>query len=190
MLFRSRARSQRLDLRAFIQQYAGSELQLQRALLGQYPRLSITLTRTRDTGRVQTLGPAVSFDLPLWNRNRGTIAVAQATRGAVATEYAARVFALRADIAALVANIADGEGAVTALRAAHPMLAEVASASERAASRHDIAVPDALTAQGNAIDHELALLAAEQGCAEALVALEVATGRVLAASPIERGVAR
>jgi cobalt-zinc-cadmium efflux system outer membrane protein len=72
------ARRQRLDLRALQQGYASQEATVHRAVLGQYPRLGITLNRARDTGAVNTFGPAVTFDLPLWNRNRGDITTASA----------------------------------------------------------------------------------------------------------------
>jgi outer membrane protein TolC len=74
------ARTRRLDLRALEQGYASQEASLHRAVLGQYPRLGITLNRARDTSAVNTFGPAVTLDLPLWNRNRGGIALASADR--------------------------------------------------------------------------------------------------------------
>ena len=49
-------------------------------MLEQFPNLSLTLAHARDTSDNKTLGPAIGFTLPLWNRNRGGIAVAKATR--------------------------------------------------------------------------------------------------------------
>lgn len=69
------ARVQRLDLKALEQGYHGREATLHREIRDQYPRLTIGINRTTDTSSVPTLDPAISLDLPLWNRNGGPIAI-------------------------------------------------------------------------------------------------------------------
>ncbi|MFX6036309.1 TolC family protein, partial [Acinetobacter baumannii] len=50
--------------------------------------------------------PTIDFTLPLWNRNRGGIAVERATRKALKSDYEARLFNARAEIAAAWNGIA------------------------------------------------------------------------------------
>ena len=173
------ARHVRLDLQAFAAGYDSQEATLHRAVLGQYPRLAITLNRARDTGNVHTFGPAVSLDLPLWNRNRGAIAVADADRDRLRSEYAARLHQMRADIAALVAALNRDEQSRVELAAQLPGIEQVAARFEAAARRGEVILPLAESVRASAVDKRLALLALEQACAEQRLALALAVGRPL-----------
>ena len=153
-------------------------------MLGQYPRIVLTLNRARDTSRVNTFGPAVSLDLPLWNRNRGAIRVAAADRRRLRAEYAARLHQTRADIAALVAALERDERSRVALAAQAPDLERIASAYADAAARGDVTAPVAEAARLAATDRTLALLAAEQACAEERIGLVLAVGRPLVDSEL------
>lgn len=173
------ARRERLDLKALEQGYESQEATLYRAVLGQYPRFGITLNRARDTSDVHTFGPAVNFDLPLWNRNRGAIATAKADRAQLRAEFIARLHQTRAEIASLVAALDRDERARIALRAQLPDIERTASVFAAAAARHDVTQTDAEAARAAAIDKQLALLSLEQSCAEQRIALALATGAPL-----------
>lgn len=177
------ARATRLDLQAFAKGYDSAEASLHRAVLGQYPRLAITLNRLRDTSAVHTFGPAITLDLPLWNRNRGEIAKAGAERERLKSEYAARLFRTRADIAALVAALNRDEGARAGLAAQLPELAAIATHFEDAARRGDVSTPLAEAARASEIDKQLEWLALDQSCAEQRLALRLALGEPLALTP-------
>lgn len=170
------ARARRLDLTALADSYAGQEASLHRAILGQYPKLGITLNRASDTSNVHTLGPAVNLDLPLWNRNRGAIASAKADRTRLRAEFAARLHQTRADIAALVASLDRDEQARAALAQQIPAIERVARALEDAAKLRDVTQPTAEAARSTALDKQIALLALEQSCAEERIALALAAG--------------
>lgn len=170
------ARSARLDLRAFAAGYDSQQAALHRAVLGQYPRLSITLNRARDTSSVQTFGPAVALDLPIWNRNLGAIAVAEATRTALRSEFAARLHQTRADIADLVATLNRNEQARAAVAAQLPEIERIAESFDAAARRGDVSVSVAEAARASAVDKRLAFLSLDQACAEERVALALAVG--------------
>ncbi len=178
----AKARRQRLDLNALEEGYASQEATLYRAVLGQYPRLGITLNRARDTSNVHTFGPAVNFDLPLWNRNRGTIATSKANREQLRAEFIARLHQTRAEIAALVAALDRDERTRSTLQAQLPAIDSIAVAFAEAAARHDVTQTDADAARATAIDKHLALLMLEQSCAEQRIALALATGSPLSDS--------
>ena len=173
------ARSARLDLQAFAAGYDSQQSALHRAVLGQYPRLAITLNRARDTSKVQTFGPAVTLDLPLWNRNRGAIAIAEANRERLRSEYMARLHRTRADIAALVAALNRDEQSRATLAAQLPEIERIADGFDAAARRGDVIVPLAESARASAVDKQLAYLALDQACAEQRLALALAVGRPL-----------
>jgi len=174
------ARVARLDLKALAADYDSQQAVVRRAVLGQYPRVAVTLNRARDTSRVFTSGQAVSLDLPLWNRNRGAVRVADADRGRLRAEFAARLHQARADIAALLAALELDERTRTALEAQAPALERIATAYEAAAQRGDATRPVAEAARAAALDRALALLAAQQACAEERIGLALAVGQPLA----------
>lgn len=88
----------RADLLAFAAGYASQEARLHQAVLAQFPILNLGLTRARDTAGLYTSGLAIGFTLPLFNRNRGNIAVEKATRERMRIEYQNRLDQARSDI--------------------------------------------------------------------------------------------
>ena len=170
------ARRQRLDLQALEQGYAGQEASVARAVLGQYPRVGITLNRGRDTSEVHTWGPAVNLDLPLWNRNRGEIALASATRAQLRAEFAARLHQTRADIVALVAALNADQGMLSTARNEATLLQKSAAAYEAAGQRGDLTRMVVDATRLTALDKQIAVLSLEQSCAEQRVALALMTG--------------
>ncbi len=174
-----RARRQRLDLQALEQAYASQEATLHHAVLGQYPRIAITLNRARDTSDVHTFGPSVSLDLPLWNRNRGVIAVETATREQMRAEFVARLHQTRGEIAALVDGLNRDEAARAALEASIGDVERIADLYEDSARRGAVTLPVAAGIRAAAVDKQITLLGLEQSCAEQRLGLALAIGAPL-----------
>lgn len=166
----------RTDLAALRAGYDAQEASVHKAVLEQFPNLGLTLNSQRDSAGNLLVGPAVDFSLPLWNRNRGTIAVEQATREALRSEYDARLFQTRADIAAALAGIAVARQRQARALADMPQLERYATASRRAAGRGDLSVETAENAEQSLRDTQMQLAQAEQDLAEQMIALELLTG--------------
>jgi multidrug efflux system outer membrane protein len=81
----------RPDLRALQAGYKSQEALLRKAVLSQFPNISLGVTRARDTSNVHTIGVGMTLTLPLFNRGRGEIAVQRATREQLRAEYQARL---------------------------------------------------------------------------------------------------
>ena len=172
----ARARVQRLDLRALEAGYDSQEAATRKAVMDQFPNLQLTLTRSQDTTGNQTLGPSVNFSLPVWNRNAGGIALARATREQLRAEYAARIFATRADIADLVAGLNLARRQRDELAAQVAPLTRIAEASAQAATRGDIAQAASDAARQSVLDKQIALVGLDQSLAQQTIALELAVG--------------
>lgn len=166
----------RMDLQALRAGYASAEADVHKAILEQFPTLSLTVAGGRDTSDNYTIGPQIGFTLPLWNRNRGGIAIATATREQLHAEYEARLFQTRAEINAAVTGIATVRQQSAALLAAMPQIAHFAAASARAAARGDLSQAVADTAAQALRDRQLTLLILDQQAAEQMIALELLTG--------------
>jgi outer membrane protein TolC len=168
--------ARRLDLQALRAGYDVAEADLHKAVLDQFPNLSLTLAGARDTANNKTIGPAVGFNLPLWNRNRGGIAIAKATREQLRAEYDARLFQTRAELDAAVNVVAALRLQLSQLVAQMPALERYAEATRRAASRGDLAEATAQTAIQAWRDRQLTMLQLDQQIAEQTIALELLSG--------------
>ena len=170
------ARVQRADLQALEAGYASQEAAVHKAVLDQFPTLGLTVNANRDSAGNALLGPAIDFTLPLWNRNRGGIAIERATRAALKAEYDARLFQTRAEIAAAVAGIAVARRQRDAVLKDLPPIERFAAATRRAAGRGDLALATASTAEQALRDKQIVLAQTGQAIAEQTIALELLTG--------------
>lgn len=168
--------SQRLDLRALAAGYASQEAVVHKAVLDQFPNLSLTVTGQRDTSGNVLLGPSVAFTLPLWNRNRGGIAVAEATRAALKAEYSARMDQTRSEVTNAVETLGAARRQHRDLELAIPALSLAVQRARAAASRGDLN-PSLVAINEQALrDKRIQLVHLKQSESEQWVSLELLTG--------------
>jgi outer membrane protein TolC len=117
--------NRRPDLLALRAGYESQDVAVRRAILAQFPSLSVGVNRSRDNTNVNAIGVGVTMNLPLFNRNRAEIAIEEATRGQLRAEYQARidktisdVRAIQTEIRLLKQEISSLEWSVGELRAA------------------------------------------------------------------------
>lgn len=170
------ARESRTDLAALRAGYGAQEAAVHRAVLDQFPSLTLSINANRDSAGNFLLGPAIDFTLPLWNRNRGGIAVETATREALRAEYEARLFAARADIGAAVAGIHTAFAQRAEALQGLPELRRYAEASRRAAERGDLSLETAETAEQALRDRQALVAQSDTDIVQQMIALELLTG--------------
>jgi outer membrane protein, heavy metal efflux system len=82
----------RADLLALQAGYRVQEQSLREAILAQFPNLAAGVVYSRDPVEgVNDFGPNVTLSLPIFNRNRGNIAIQTATRAALRETYQSRL---------------------------------------------------------------------------------------------------
>ncbi|MGF6936754.1 cobalt-zinc-cadmium efflux system outer membrane protein [Paraburkholderia sp. UCT70] len=170
------ARDQRLDLIALRAGYAAQENQLYKDLLARFPQINLGLNRARDTGDVTTIGFSISMTLPVFNGNRGTIAVARATREQLYVEYLARLYKTRADIAALVADLERIDREMVPLQNQLPELQRAEQRMRGGVDSGDVTLINYETVRASLLDKRLKLSSLEQAASEERIALQLATG--------------
>ncbi|WP_200863969.1 TolC family protein [Asticcacaulis sp. AC466] len=168
--------TQRSDLAALRDGYAAQENALHKAVLDQFPALNLTLNANRDSANNVLVGPAVDFTLPLWNRNRGGIAVESATRAALKAEYDARLFQTRTDITAAVTEIMRLRAQRERLLADLPAVQGFSDKTAKAAERGDLSPATAEAAAQALRDKQSQVYQAEQDISELTISLELLTG--------------
>lgn len=169
----------RADLRGLREAYDGSRAVLDLAHRAAYPLPALGLTFARDTSNFRTFGPSVSFTLPIWNRGRGEVALAETNQRQLYAEYHARLETVRADIAAARAalEITRAQRA-DVTREIQPLLPQ-ADADDRAAARGDLAQSSATAAHMTVLDKQIVEAGLALAEAELEIALEISTGQIL-----------
>jgi len=94
----------RPDLVALQLGYRAQEERVRGAILAQFPLFSLGVAGGRDTSNIRTLGPQITLDLPIFDRNQGNIAIERATRQQLHDEFSARLFAARSEALTLLAD--------------------------------------------------------------------------------------
>jgi len=125
----------RPDLVALRLGYRAAEESLRAAILGQFPAFVLGGSWGSDTTDVQSAGPNVTFDLPVFNRNQGQIAQSRATRLVLREQYLSR--------------LDSAVGAIRGLGAQKRRLSDDLTRAQRAASAADRIAASARAAYGD-----------------------------------------
>ncbi len=94
----------RPDLLALQAGYEAQDLRLRQAILSQFPAIEAGITRSRDNTGINYEGFSLSLTLPIFNRNRGNIAIAEATRKRLHDEFQARLNAAYGEVEQILSD--------------------------------------------------------------------------------------
>lgn len=166
----------RPDLLALQAGYQSQEAKLRGAVRAQFPALSIGFNTARDTSAVYSHGFSLGITLPLFDRNRGNIAIETATRRQLRDDYAARVQATRSDIHRLQADALTLRQQRRALDAHASQLADARHAASAAWSKGLLDWPTYLAIRGNSLAADLERLDLRQQQVTRSIALETLLG--------------
>jgi outer membrane protein TolC len=133
----------RPDLIALRYGYEQADARLRAAILMQFLPINIGAAGGRDTSKVLSIGPQVTVDLPLFDRNQGGVAQAEASRAQLAAQFRASLASADAAAAALITRIGVLQRESAAADAADAAAAAVAG---QAAAAQDNGALDARNA--------------------------------------------
>lgn len=176
----------RLDLLALKKGYESEEEKVRAAILAQFPKINVGFNRQSDTSNVRTLGPAVTIDLPIFDRAQGTIALERATRQKLRDEYFDRIFTARSDVATALADIHAIEQQIAAAEAALPVLQHLVDVFQLALGQGNVNAFEYYSAENNLNQKTIQILKLKQQLIETRIALELAAGRYLTHRPNEQ----
>jgi outer membrane protein TolC len=169
--------AERTDIAALRAGYEAQDAAVRIAKLSAFPAPNLTINGSRNESGNRFVGPAIGVALPLWNRRRGSIMVAEATGAALQAQYDARLFQARADIATLCSLHGIAGRQIDSARSQLPALEQFAVASSRASQRGDLAQSVADNAMLTIWSKSLQIDQLEQSQIERLIGLEMAVGR-------------
>ena len=178
----ARLACRRPDLLALQAGYRSGDLSYRRAILEQFPALNVGLTRASDTSNVHTLGFSVSLNLPLFNRNRGKIAVTKADRQRLYDEFETRLMEARSTISRILADQKLLEAQRARVRRGIALQEKAVKDSEAAFRAGNIDEMTYLTLRTSLIKNRIALVNLGQTILDQRIALQILLGSDLSAA--------
>ncbi|WP_419469132.1 TolC family protein [Burkholderia pseudomultivorans] len=166
----------RPDLIALQAGYEAQEQKYRAAILNQFPSLNVGFNRARDTSGIYTTGFQITLSLPIFNRNRGNIAIEQATRQRLGDEYQTRLNTAYADIAHLRADARLAAQQLAGDEAALPALEQAAVHAQHAYAAHDITLGQYTDAQLAALTKRIDVATQRDALAEQRIGLQALLG--------------
>ncbi|MGC9224121.1 MAG: TolC family protein [Terracidiphilus sp.] len=140
----------RVDLLALQAGYHSQEENLRRAVIAQFPSMSAGVDLERDPVEgVNAIGPEVSLTLPLFNRNRGQIAIQRATRDLLRGQYQAQLDAAASQADQVWRAIAILSAQLKDLDAQLPTFKSTAAATEQNLHQNNLDAGMYVAAQSN-----------------------------------------
>ncbi len=173
----------RPDLLALQAGYEAQDDRYRGALRAQFPAITLGPTRARDTSNVNTVGFSLGITLPIFNRNRGNIAIELATRDKLRLDYQQRLDTTTSDAHRLLAEDAILQRQRTEIDTAISELGRVAGRAQSAFTARSI---DALTltnAESALLAKRLERITVEQALWEQAIALQALVGIDLLVPP-------
>jgi outer membrane protein TolC len=166
----------RPDLIALRLGYDAADDDVRLAILTQIPALNLGLSGGRDTTDVVSLGPSVTFDLPIFDRNQAGISKSRATRLQLHAEYLAALDDSAGTARGLVAQIHLVETNLARARTAVKDAKALLSSAENAYQTGNVDQRSLVDYQSNLLDRELEVVGYQKTLHEDATALEVELG--------------
>ena len=166
----------RPDLVAFQLGYKASELDVRKAIIGQFPALTLGPAGGWDTSRVYSAGPVISMDLPIFNRNQGEIASTRATRLQLHADYQARIDTAVGTSNDLLARIQTIKADLKKAQAASKEATALATSALRAYKQGNISQRDLADYQTTELERQLDVLGYKRALDETTIALSIELG--------------
>lgn len=180
----------RPDLLALRLGHDAQEEAVRQAILLQFPDLVLGASATRDSSAVVNFGPTATFSIPVFDRGRGGIAAAEATRARLAVEYSARLDAAAGEVEAQISELEQRRLQLAAITAELPEARQAIVRAEKARVAGVIDATPYIEVITVGMKREQAALTLARDIAERQIALQTLLGlglpevkRAVTASP-------
>ena len=177
---------QRPDMLALQAGYHSQEEKFRGAVLAQFPALNVGLTRARDTSGLYTMGFGMTLSLPIFNRNRGNIAIEKATRKQLFDAYQDRLNSAYNEVAIALENQPLLQSQLQRTRQGEQQLVIVAGRAQAAFRAGNMAAADYVRLQTALLDKRTEAINLQEALMEQQIALETLLGPDLPAQPDNR----
>ncbi|MGH6985807.1 MAG: TolC family protein [Caulobacteraceae bacterium] len=167
-----RVARRRPDLLALQAGYHSQDADLRRAILAQFPLISLGYNRQQDNTGILSNGLAATLVIPIFNRNRGDIRIQEATREKLAEEYQARLDQTVANVTKARAELDADEVQAAKLAAELPSLERTMNSAEPRYAHGDISSDQYLALEEAVLRDEASLADLRLASRLALISLD------------------
>jgi outer membrane protein TolC len=168
--------SRRPDLIALQLGYHAAEQDVRVAILKQFPPLSLGVSGGNDTSDVVSVGPAVTFDLPIFDRNQAGVATSQASRAQLRAEYQAALDAADGTVHSLIARLRVVAADLARARAGAAEAKKLLNSAQSAYQNGNLDQRGMVDYQSALLDRQLEVVGYQRILHEDALALEVELG--------------
>ena len=168
--------SRRPDLIALQLGYHAAEQDVRVAILKQFPALSLGVAGGSDTSDVVSVGPAVTFDLPIFDRNQAGVATSQASQVQLRAEYQAALDDADGTVHSLIARLRVVAADLTRARAGAAEARKQLNAAQNAYQNGNLDQRGMVDYQSTLLDRQLEVVGYQRILHEDALALEVELG--------------
>lgn len=168
--------TRRPDLVALKLGYDAADEDVRAAILGQFPSFALGVAGGSDTSGVTSVGPQVTFDLPIFDRNQAKVASTRATRLQLHAEYQARLDEAEGTARSLLARARVAEANLARASVAAKSAAQISRSAQNAYHRGNLSQRDVTDFETTALDRQLDTLDYERALQENFLALTVELG--------------
>lgn len=178
--------SRRLDIIALRMGYRSQEARVRTAILNTFPKINIGFAQQRDTGNVNTSGFGITIDLPIFNHNKGNVAIERATRQQLYDEYINRIQKARSNIAIILTDIDSVTKQIKISEQAVQKLKKLVDLYFKAFLEGNADIVTYYNSRNDLISKQLQFYKLQQDLSDLLIGLQVSTGGKLQLNTEER----
>jgi outer membrane protein TolC len=180
----------RPDLIALQYGYNAEDQRYRVAILGQFPAFNLGFTHGRDTTPIYTTGFGINLSVPVFNRNRGNIAIEQATRQKLYEDYQSRLNTANSDVQRILDEQRINERQLGEVDRELADLSRVAAKADLAFRARNIDALAFANLQGSLLSKQVEKISLEQSILLQRVALQALIGGELPTQYLVGGVGR
>jgi outer membrane protein, heavy metal efflux system len=169
----------RPDLLALQAGYEAQEQKYRAAIMSQFPSLTVGFDRQRDNSNIYSTGFVINMSLPIFNRNRGNVAIEQSTRQRLRDEYQNRLNQAFADVAHLRADDAILSRQLGQTESALPGTERAARDASAAFAEHNLTLGAYTDAMSAALTKRVDIATLRESRAEQRVGLQALLGSAI-----------
>jgi cobalt-zinc-cadmium efflux system outer membrane protein len=168
--------ARRPDMLALQAGYGSQEEKFRGAVLAQFPALNVGLSRARDTSGLYTLGFNLSLSLPIFNANRGNVAIERATRKMLYDQYQDRLNEAAGEIETALDNLPLLRDQLQRTDTGIRQLETVVERADKAFHAGNMTAPDFVRLRTALLDKQTEAINLQEAIAEQGIALETLLG--------------
>lgn len=173
----------RPDLIALQAGYQAEDQRYRAAIVGQFPTFNVGFTRARDTSGLYTHGFGITLSLPIFNGNRGNIAIEEATRAKLQHDYQTRLDTVQSDVHRILAERRINARQLGEVKQGTAELSRAARNADAAFRARAIDTLAYVSLQGTLLAKQVEQITLEQSILEQQVALAALLGPGIPLSP-------